>query len=81
MLLVKPPPHPHPCQYFHTTPSPVSNKSHSTACASISVFSPGLRGRMGAKVGLPHTEVSSAERSSLITGVEGRGWGGVGNTG
>lgn len=56
MLLVKPPP-PTPSQCFTTTPNPAPKKSHSTACSSMSVFSPGQR--EGA-LGLSHTEVASA---------------------
>lgn len=61
MLRVKPPP-PTPSQCFTTTPNPTPKKSHSTACLSMSVFSPGQR--EGA-FGLPHTEVASAGVGAL----------------
>lgn len=56
MLLVKPP-LPTPSQCFTTTLNPTPKQSHSTACSSMSAFSPGQR--EGA-LGLPPTEVASA---------------------
>lgn len=69
MLLVKHPP-PAPRQCFNTTPSPVLNKSHSTACPSISLCSPqagGGSGGVGGQGWGMGPEVASAGRRSLIT--------------